>query len=321
MKETLDNSTTSEAEGTVENTTQSTVTETTENLAEKESAVTTNVTSETVSEPSQEIESNAGVLTEPSEQAKIEAESQKTFINDLPDSLKEEKTLQNFKSVEDLAKSYVESRRLIGKKISEMTPEEMTKYNEGIGVPESPEGYDYGLEKGQEYNKEVLDWYGNVSHELGISQEKSKLMFDRYNEMQQEQIRLAEQQQIKAEEDQVSQLKEDWGPEFEKRLELAKRGIDRLGGDNLKEILNTSRLGNHPALAKAFAEVGAMISEDPSITGKSASKYGMSSEDAKSQVQKFESENRDAIHNRRHPDHKWAIEKRSQLYSLASSIK
>lgn len=313
MKESLDNSTTSETEGAK---TEAAVTETTENLAP-----TGETTQEAAQQPTTEAKTDSGLITAPSQEAASTEEATKTFMDDLPESLKEDKSLQNFKSVEDLAKSYVEQRRLVGKKIEDMTPEEVAKFNVGIGVPETADGYDFGLKETDDYNKELVDWFGNTSHELGISQDKAKVMLEKYTEMEQEQSRLAEQKQIQTETEQVAGLKADWGPEFENRLELAKKGVERLGGDDLREILETSRLGSHPALAKAFAEVGAMIAEDPSISGKSASKFGMSTEDAKSEIQKFEVDQKSAIYDRRHPDHKWAIEKRSQLYKLAASTK
>jgi hypothetical protein len=43
------------------------------------------------------------------------------------------------------------------------------------------------------------------------------------------------------------------------------------GGDELKQVLNESGLGNHPALFKAFAKIGKAMSEDTFVKSKAHS--------------------------------------------------
>ena len=124
MNEKLDNSTASE-EATATN-------ETTENLESKETAQV----------EEQNTEQTEGLLVGQEEKA----QESKSFLDDLPEELRDDRTLHNFKSVDDLAKSYVEARKLMGKRLSDMTPEEISKFRADSGVPESPEAYDFGIE-------------------------------------------------------------------------------------------------------------------------------------------------------------------------------
>ncbi len=55
------------------------------------------------------------------------------------------------------------------------------------------------------------------------------------------------------------------GAKLEAALNAAKRAIHQFGGEELVAALNESRLGNLPALIKAFAKVGAATSEDTTI--------------------------------------------------------
>lgn len=52
------------------------------------------------------------------------------------------------------------------------------------------------------------------------------------------------------------------GANFQANIESAQRALARFGGDELKSLLNSTGLGNHPALVKMFVAVGKQIRED-----------------------------------------------------------
>jgi len=60
------------------------------------------------------------------------------------------------------------------------------------------------------------------------------------------------------------------GDRFQASLASASRAIDRLGVPGLKEALNLTGAGNHPAVVKAFVRLGQMVSEDRFLPGKDA---------------------------------------------------
>jgi hypothetical protein len=53
----------------------------------------------------------------------------------------------------------------------------------------------------------------------------------------------------------------------DENLALAKKAIDTFGSPELKAVLDSSGLGNHPEVVRAFLKIGRQISED-SIVGK-----------------------------------------------------
>jgi hypothetical protein len=61
--------------------------------------------------------------------------------------------------------------------------------------------------------------------------------------------------------------KEIGGTAWEDSILTARKAVDILGGDTLRELLNKSGLGDHPGIIRAFVRVGKSISED-SIAGK-----------------------------------------------------
>jgi hypothetical protein len=71
----------------------------------------------------------------------------------------------------------------------------------------------------------------------------------------------------------VSEIKADpdiGGNRLAASLASASRAIDRLAVPGLREALNLTGAGNHPAVVKAFVRLGQMISEDRFLPGKDA---------------------------------------------------
>ena len=48
----------------------------------------------------------------------------------------------------------------------------------------------------------------------------------------------------------------EWGSTYDANLDLARRAVTEVGGDDLKEALEVSGMGNDPALIRAFAGIG-----------------------------------------------------------------
>ena len=71
----------------------------------------------------------------------------------------------------------------------------------------------------------------------------------------------------------VSEIKADpdiGGNRLTASLASASRAIDRLAVPGLREALNLTGAGNHPAVVKAFVRLGQMISEDRFLPGRDA---------------------------------------------------
>lgn len=56
--------------------------------------------------------------------------------------------------------------------------------------------------------------------------------------------------------------KEFGGEKLSENLAIAKKAIDTFGTPELKELLEKSRLGNHPEVIRAFYRAGKAISQD-----------------------------------------------------------
>ena len=78
------------------------------------------------------------------------------------------------------------------------------------------------------------------------------------------------EQHAKLVESWVEEVKTDreiGGDKLDENLGIARQAMDAFGSPELKELLNRSGLGNHPAVVKAFYNAGKRISTDRMVTG------------------------------------------------------
>lgn len=61
--------------------------------------------------------------------------------------------------------------------------------------------------------------------------------------------------------------KEIGGEKFNENLSIAKKGYDHIATPELKQILETTGLGNHPEMIRALHRVGSMLKEDGVVPG------------------------------------------------------
>ncbi len=91
--------------------------------------------------------------------------------------------------------------------------------------------------------------------------------------IEQEEIRLQKEAEIQAKTRQEQQ--ETWaqqtqtllGERWQEEVSRAVRAADVFGGPELRQLLEETGLGNHPAIVRTFAQVGKRIAEDVSVAG------------------------------------------------------
>lgn len=206
----------------------------------------------------------------------------------LPDDLKAAKSLQSINSIEDLVKAHVNAQTLIGKRVEDMTPEQIAAYQQKAGRPETPDGYQLETPEGADEN--LVGWFKNTAHGLGLPAEQTGKLFAAYNEMVAEKTKAAEVvMQSQAIED-VKSLKREFGPDFDKRAELANRALEEFGGKDLVNVVNQAGLANNPILVKAFAKAGAMLEEGKFVEGNSSGKFGLTASEASAKIDALRSD-------------------------------
>jgi hypothetical protein len=233
----------------------------------------------------------------------------------LPDDLKNDPTLSNFKDVESLAKTVVHQQKQMGNRIPlPKTEEEFGELYDKLGRPTDANGYEINVptELGQYFDDGALNEFKGVAHKIGLNQNQVNALIEYQagainNELQNEPAMLSAQKQ-----ETESQLKQDWGLEYDKNLRAAKRALQVYGDEEIMQLMNTSA-GNHPAVVKLFARLGAEVTEDMAKNTQN-SNIAVSPLDAKDEIQSTMANPKHPYFDASHPEHKTAIERMRQLH-------
>lgn len=151
---------------------------------------------------------------------------------------------------------------------------------------ETPDGADAGL----------VRQFAHFAAGLGIPREQAAATVNFLNSLPPPRL-APPQDEVKA------ALTKEWGGDFGRNLEAARRAVQTYGGPELTDLLDRTGLGDHPALLRAFAAAGVGLTEakpPPTPGGHSApkeTKQGLMNDAA------FMA----ALHSRTHPDHDAAV--------------
>lgn len=131
------------------------------------------------------------------------------------------------------------------------------------GAPEAYE--DFTLPEGMEMDTEILGEFKNLAKELNIPQAKAQQLIDFQSQLATKQSEAYQAAVTKQAQDWAASIKNDpeiGGENYDKSVASAIKVIQSFGDPELTELLNTSGLGNHPALFKFCHRISSAISED-----------------------------------------------------------
>ena len=141
---------------------------------------------------------------------------------------------------------------------------------QALGVPEKPEGYALTrpqLPEGLPYDESFETEMRGAAHQLGIAPWQLQGLLDRYADYAGRQFgdiaKVSEETRASAE----TELKRDWGRDYDAKLAFARRTVATFGGEQAIADLNSSGLGNHPALIRMLAAIGETMGEDSLVQG------------------------------------------------------
>lgn len=137
--------------------------------------------------------------------------------------------------------------------------------------------------EGFQADEALLGKFKTTAQELGLKGEHAQKILDVYVDAQKTLNAQAAEQLDKQREDWAKQAKADkefGGEKYPASLQHAARAMERYGSPELRELLEVSGLGNHPALVRAFVKAGADLAED-TVAGHSGGTGATPHNDAK----------------------------------------
>ncbi len=157
------------------------------------------------------------------------------------EALRNDSSLSRFKNVEDFAKSFVESRKMIGQKLAreamplpDAPPEKLAEWRKLTGAPDSPTGYGElrpdNVPK-EQWDAELEGGLRSVAHKYGAPPALVKELAEAYTSrqfaLQQAQVAIEAQRLEKG----SAELREEFGADYQRQIAYAAQGAAALGFD------------------------------------------------------------------------------------------
>ena len=245
------------------------------------------------------------------------------FKDLIPENFREEKALDNFNNMEDFVKSYLHAQKLVGAdKIpvpnKHATEEDWNEVFKRLGAPSSPDDYKYNF-KDQEMDSEQVQEFNKTAHKLGLLPKQAEGLIKFYNEMNGNIAANQEEAAAQAQLNVETELRKEFGPQFNKRLDQAKRlAVNSLGQDFLENtyLKDGSRLGDNLQVIKAFSDLADKLSEDPIIQGDGSS-Y-MTAKDIEKEITELTQEG-SAYWDKTHINHQKSVDEVLKLREMLNN--
>jgi hypothetical protein len=275
------------------------------------------MTTETLAAPIATTSEQVEVQTSPEAAAVIaeaKVEAPKSFLDSLPEDLKGNKSLEKFKDVSDIAKSYVNLESLIGKKITEMPDEVVKQY---LKVPTAPEKYILPEDAKDVITEDFL----KLGLKNNINQAQMKEIADALVIKARQEKEIAEVKANEMIEANKKELEKEFGISLDKRMDAVKSVLSQYGDENLNETLKQSGL-LHDAKFIKFLDKITQDALSAKLVGEdyARAKFLTPNEAKQKVAEKMQDTNfRSAYYSANHPGHKQAVDEMRKLFASMNS--
>lgn len=197
------------------------------------------------------------------------------WMGQLPKDLKGNETLTQYQTLGDLGKAFLDLEGKVQGSVEvpgeDATEEQWSAYREKMGIPESPDNYEFEeveLPNGATEETEMDQWFRKVAHENNFTNAQANAFRKAWVEQNLAQANAQSEAFDKAREDAEKQLRSELGEKYDETLSMAKKAVEKRSPE-FAQFLTDSGLTNHPEMVKLMADIGVMISEDRMPGGKS----------------------------------------------------
>jgi|TARA_Y100000310_G_scaffold153065_1_gene152510 hypothetical protein len=230
----------------------------------------------------------------------------------LSDDVKADKSLENIKDINALAKSYIHAQKMVGSdKIpvpnKYATEDDWNAVYEKLGRPKTADGYKFDLPQDKQVDEVSLKEFSSQAHKLGLLPGQAQGMVKFYNEITAKSLQDADSKALAARETSTKELKQEWGQAYNQKVSQAATLAKSVGATELLDtnLADGTKLGDHPVMIKAFAELANKMGED-SIVQASGPTY-LTPNQIEKQIGELTQEN-SAYWDKNHPNHQASVD-------------
>ena len=244
-----------------------------------------------------------------------------TWKDSISQEFREDPNISKFTEIDSLAKSYINATRMIGQdKVAvpneNSTDDQWNEVYEKLGRPESADKYKLDVQSEiVPLDEGAVKSFAENAHKLGLNNKQAQGILEYYKDSMEG---TAQQSRIDTETAQAqseAELRKEWGRSFDENLKKA----GAIAKANMSEdILNMelkdgTRIGDHAAVIKGFANIANLMSEDKMIGTDEDSATGGRNLDE--EISKIVNDRDGPYWNKGHPDHDKIVQ---QVFTLRS---
>lgn len=271
------------------------------------------------------------------------AKSAPVGLEILSESFRNDRSIKDFKSIDDIAKSYINLKAMVGNSIRIPGPDAsdevkaefykklesvpgVLKFDENkvddiynrLGRPKSPDKYQVEFDPQLNTNSELQTGFLSKAHEIGLNSKQAQEIVNYQNQFVKQAADQIREQVLGFQE----QVKAEFGADFQNRMVAANTGVTILSKKypELGTLLKHNPIfANHPAIVNMFYNLGRQAIEgNAGIAGAADVKFGMSPSEAQAKIEEIRSNPNHPSKNHKDPGHREALERVQELYRIAS---
>lgn len=237
-------------------------------------------------------------------------DTQVSFKDTLSEELKQIKSLEKFKDVNDLAKSYTNLESLIGKKVNEMPEDILKQY---LKVPTTPDKYAISDEAKEAVSQEILE----IGLKANINQDQMKVLTDALALEVRKNKEQAEIQAKETLETNRKELEKEFGISLDKRMDAVKSVLSQYGNEDLNTALKESGLLHNAKFISFLDKITQDVLSVKMIGEDYTKSKALTPSEARNEVNRKmqDADFRSAYYSANHPAHKSAVEEMRKLFS------
>ena len=246
-----------------------------------------------------------------------------TWKDSISQEFREDPNISKFTEIDALAKSYINATRMIGQdKVAvpnqNSTDDQWNEVYSKLGRPESPDQYKLDVKSEVvPLDEGTIKSFAENAHQLGLNNKQAQGILEYYKNSMEGSAQQAQIDTETAQANAEAELRKEWGRSFDENIKKA--GAVAKANMN-PEILDMqlkdgTRLGDHPAVIKGFANIANLMSEDKMIgTGEDNSTSGR---DYQSEISSLVNDKDGPYWNKAHPEHDKVVQ---QVFTLRTMM-
>lgn len=243
------------------------------------------------------------------------------WMASLAEDLRQEKSLQSFKDINDLAKSFVSTKKMVGKdKVfipdETATQEDWEEFYNRLGRPEK-EKYEVKFGEAQ-YSDDFKNGFKEKAYEAGLLPKQAEGLFEFFNEQVQSANEVAQKQAQEELQQELQGLQKEWGAGYEKKIATAQKAFGMFADEDITNYLNETGLANDTKLIKLFAKIGESLNED-TFERNTVSHLGMTKEEAQDKIDSMMGNGSHPYWDENHVNHKKAVDEMLKYRKIVES--